>query len=296
VRPTETQEQKHATVHGFVTVLARGRSAAEVVEDLMGTLAGEPRVVECDLTGWTAATATGEVFAPVGHYLQSWPGTTVLIRAPDPVVRSSLTSMAYAARMIIHTGWDDEALRTHRLLPTVRRRTLSLPPSPTAPSIARDFAAGTLQEWRLPALLTPASQVLGELVTHAVISADTNVAVSLSRVDTRIRIAVASPSAQMSASRIDLPAHRLTVRAQDLVQALARGWGVIRERLGCTTMWAVLDASPVLASDQGHAAGLDRAEPLHRGAADPDVLTELQGPPRGRHRRENRPAKVEPSP
>jgi hypothetical protein len=283
---TEAQRQRPVAVPGLVTVLARGRSAPEVVEDLMGSLSGEPRVVECDLTGMTAeGTATGEVFAPVGHYLHHWPGTMVLMRAPDPVVRSSLTSMTYADRMIIHTGWDNGALEAHRLLPRVHRKTLSLAPAPTAPRLAHDFAAGTLQEWA-PALMTPASQVLSEFVTHAVISSDSDVAVSLSRVDTRVRIAVTNPAAKLPVAPVDLPEHPLTGRAQQLVLALARGWGVIQGRLVGTTMWAVLDALPGLAGDDRLGTGLERAEPLHRGPADPDVLTELQGPPSGRHRRQ----------
>jgi hypothetical protein len=276
-----------AAVPSVVTVRGRERTAAEVVGELLGALAGEPRVVECDLTdlaeeGW----ATGEVFAPVGHYLRHWPGTTLLMRVPDPVVRSSLTSLTDADRMIIDAGSEDAALRAHRLLPRVQRRALSLPSAPTAPKMARDFAARTLRHWRLPGLREPVSQVLTEFVTYAVISGGTDVVVSLSRIDTRVRIATTSPAATTSASVSDLSELPLTGPAQRLVQALTQACGVIGGRPG-TTMWAVFDAWPGPHGDQGQHAGYEQAEPRHRGPAGPDALVDLQGRPGGRHRRDN---------
>ena len=281
-----------AGVRGVITVLARGRTPAEVAEGLMGTLAGEPLVVECDLTGMTVeGSVTGEVFAPVGHYLRHWPGTIVLICAPDPVVHSRLTSMTCTDRLIVHSGWDDDALVAHRLLPQVERTTMTLPPQPTAPGVARDFAASALREWGLAGLTTAVCQVLCELLTHAVINGDTDVVVNLSRMDTRVRIAATSTASSAAKSRAsslsEVPEHALTGRPQRLVHKLARGWGIIHGPSANTTVWAVLDSAPELAGDEAQDAGHDRAEPRHRGPADPDVLTELQGPHGGRHRREN---------
>jgi len=279
-------------VRRVITVQARGRSAVEVVQDLMGTLAGEPLVVECDLTGMAAeGSVTGDVFAPLGHYLRHWPGTIVLICAPNPVVRSRLTSKTCADRLIIYTGRDDDALVAHRLLPQVQRKTMTFPPGPTAPGVARDFATSTLREWRLAGMTTPVGRVLGEFVTHAVVSGDTDVVVDLSCMDTRVRIATTStasrPATSPASSLSDLPEPPLTRRAQQLVHELARGWGIIHRPPADTTMWAVLDTSPELAGDETPDTGHDRAEARHRGRADPDVLTELQGPHDGRHRREN---------
>jgi hypothetical protein len=284
-----THAGEPAQVLDAVTVLGRGRTAAQVVQELMGALAGEPCVVDCDLTGMAEGSAAGEVFAPVGDYLRHWPATTLLIRVPDPVVRSSLsamTSKTYADRMIVHTGCDDAALQAHRLLPWVQRRTRSLPPTTIAPRMGRDFAAATLQEWRLSGLTAPASLVLGEFVTHAAISGGADMAVSLSRMDTRIRIATTIPDAHTPASVSDLPG--LTSLAQELVRATARGWGLIDGRPGGFTMWAVLDASLEADGDQRQHVG-HRTEPRHRGPTNPDALAELEGRRGGRHRRENAP-------
>jgi len=257
-----------ARVPSEVMVLGRGRDAAAVVEDLMAALADEPPVVDCDLTGMAAeGSALGEVFAPIGYYLQHWPGTTLLMRVPDPAVRSRLTAMTQADRMNIHTGCDDPALRTHRLLPRVQRRTLCLPPTATAPRLSRDFAADTLREWRLSGLRWPASHVLSEFVTHVVLSGGTDVAVSLSCIDTRVRMATAHLAANMPTAVSEVSENPLTELAQQLVQAQARGWGVIGSRLVGTTMWAVLDASPELDGDQAQASGW--AQRQHRRSADP---------------------------
>jgi hypothetical protein len=295
--PRATLARTHAgetpSVRDGVTVLGRERTAAEVVQELMGALAGEPRVVDCDLTGMVGGAVSGDVFAPVGHYLRHWPAAMLLIRVPDPVERSSLTAMASktsADRMIIHTGCDDAALQAHRLLPRVQRRTLPLSPAPTAPRAARGFATNMLREWRLPGLTAAASLVLSEFVTHAIISGDAEMAVSLSRMDTRVRIATTTPVDMTSAAVSDLPA--LPARAQVLVQAMARGWGVIDGRLGGSTMWAVLEASLEVDGDQGRATGR-RTEPRHRGPTDPDALAELQGRHGGRHRRDNELPKTE---
>jgi hypothetical protein len=256
-----------APVPSEVMVLGRGRDAAAVVEELMAALADEARVVDCDLTGMTSeGSALGDVFAPIGHYLQHWPGTTLLMGVPDPAVRSRLTAMTYADRMIIYTGCDDPTLQTHRLLPWVQRRTLSLPPTLTAPRLSRDFAADTLREWRLPGMWWPASHVLSEFVTHAVVSGSTDVAVGMSRIDTRVRISTAHQVANTSTAVSKLSEHTLTGLARQLVQVQARGWGVIGGRLVGTTMWAVLEAAPELDGDQARATG-HGPQPQHRRSA-----------------------------
>jgi hypothetical protein len=285
---TETPQPKSAPVRGVVTVLARGRTTTEVVDELMAELADEPRVVEVDLTEMAAeGTAMGEEFGPVGHYLQHWPGTVVLVNVPDPVVRSTLASADHAHRMLIRTTWDADTLEAHRLLPHLRKRRLSLPPLPTAPGMARDFVAHTTQDWRLPSLMTPASQVLSELVTHAVIDAEEDLEVSLSCVDTRIRMAVTNSTAATTTGVFDLPQYPLGGRVRQLVAALAQAWGVIPGRPAGRTVWAVLDASRVTTAGETGPARRERPDPRHRGPAEADVLIELHSGSLGRHRRDD---------
>jgi hypothetical protein len=67
------------------TLTVRGRGL-----ELMDVLADEPRVVTCDLAGMTAegSAMRAKGFSPVGEYLTQWPGTVVMVYAPDPQLRS----------------------------------------------------------------------------------------------------------------------------------------------------------------------------------------------------------------
>jgi hypothetical protein len=242
-------------------------------------------VLECDLSGLvTEGMAIVEQFAPVGHYLRHWPGTVVLVHAPDSGVRSGLASAGYADRMVVHADWEFAGVEAHRLLPALRRTSMLLQPEPTAPAAARAFVAHTLQEWRLPSLMTSASQVLSELVTYATIGGDADLEVSLSRVDTRIRIATTSPVTDISAALSKLPEHPSTGRARQLVQEVVDGWGVIAGRPAGCTVWAVMDASRGYQPDEVAVSRREQAAGRHRGAADADVLTELHNRTLGRHR------------
>ena len=272
---------------GVTTVSADGRPAAEVVAKVMAELAEEPRVLECDLAGLVAeGTTIAEHLAPVGHYLRHWPGTVLLIHVPDPVLRSELAAADYADAVVIHADWDDAAVEDHRLLPNLQHTSMFLSPEPTAPAVARAFVAHTMQQWQLPSLTAPASQVLSELVTHAAINGDSDLEVSLSRVEARIRIAMTNPVADTPADMSNLPEYPLTGRAGQLVQALVDGWGVIPRRPTGCTVWATIDACSANAPDETTVTRPGQPAGRHRGAAaDTDALAELHHRTLGRHRR-----------
>ena len=97
--------------------------------------------------------------------------------------------------------------------------------------------------WTLPALVRPASLVVSELVTHSLQHAQTVVALSLSRCDDRVRIAVhdhgGGPPGLPSG---DPGEERLEDRGMLLVQALTRAWGVLPFHPVGKAVWAVMDA------------------------------------------------------
>lgn len=282
---TETPRHEPSPVGGVATVAGRGRPAADVADEVMAELAAEPRVLECDLSGLAAeGTATAEQFAPVGHYLQHWPGTVVLMHVPDPVLRSGLASTEYAGRLVINARCDADALQSHRLLPRVRRRSMSLSPAPTAAATARAFVADTMQDWQLVASMASASQVLSAFVAHAVIDADTDIDVSLSRVDSRIRIATTTARAEISTGISDVAEYPLTGRSRLVVQALVDAWGATPVRPAGRSVWAVMEAARVPSSGAALADGDEPPAARHRGLTDPDVLVELHNRRVGRHR------------
>jgi hypothetical protein len=242
--PTETRGQEPTLVDGVATVAAHGRSAADVVNEVLAELADEPRVLECDLAGVAGGgSATAEQFAPVGRYLQNWPGTVVLLQVPDPILRSSLVSTAYADRLVINPGCDGDAGEDHRLLPRVERRSMSLDSEPFAPATARAFVAHTMQDWQLAVSMASASQVLSEFVARAVIDGDTDIDVCLSRVDTRIRIATRSRTTETPTSLADLAECPLTGRARVVVQALVDAWGTMPVPPSGRSVWAAMEAA-----------------------------------------------------
>jgi hypothetical protein len=285
----EMRGRQPSAVPGIVTVEARERTPTAVAEELLAALADEPRVVECDLTDMAGeGTVMGEALGPVGEYLRQWPGTVVLVNAPEPVARSALAATASAQHLRIHGGWNDARLRTHCLLPHVQRKALSMRASPTAPQSGRDFAAATLHDWDLPTLVTPVCQVLAELVTPLVITSDAELGVRLSRLDERVRIAVSIAAAGGSRALTNLRTHPLPRGGQRLVDELATGWGVLPGTTSSITLWAVLAHPPPKAGidDRTALAGVAHT-PQHRGPADPDALAEMHTRHRGRHRRED---------
>ena len=67
---------------------------------------------------------------------------------------------------------------------------LRLPHSDRAPRIARAFVAENLQSWQLDDLIEPASLVVSEVVTNAVIHARSDAELVLERTPTALRISV----------------------------------------------------------------------------------------------------------
>jgi hypothetical protein len=108
---------------GMVTVRGRHRRSADVVAELMDVLADEPRVVACDLAGMTAegSAMLAKGFAPVGECLTHWPGTVVMVYAPDPQLRSRLHDAKSGARLLIHISRGAAGTEPMRLLQTLAR-------------------------------------------------------------------------------------------------------------------------------------------------------------------------------
>jgi len=230
----------------MVTVRGQHRRSADVVGELMDVLADEPRVVACDLAGMTAegSAMLAKGFAPVGEYLTHWPGTVVMVYAPDPLLRSRLSAAMSGERLLIHISRDAAGTEPHQLLPRLRRMSLRLWPGPDAPGEARSFVTQTLLGWKVPRLVAQAGEVAAELTAGATTDSTTGLDLMLSRVDDRVRIAVRDHQPQPRTPSVgELPPSPLTDSGLRLVQTLARGWGVIPARSAGKTVWIVLDTA-----------------------------------------------------
>ena len=94
----------------------------------------------------------------------------------------------------------------------------------TAVSAARCFVADTLNSWGLAQLIVDGSTVVSELVTNAIIHAETDFAVSLSSHGDAVRLSVRDHSPVVPVMRIPLPT-AISGRGLRLVTALSRRWG-----------------------------------------------------------------------
>jgi hypothetical protein len=233
---------------GVATVTGKGRPAADVAAELMDVLADEPRVVECDVTGLAEQGAgVSEAFTPVGTYLTHWPGTMVMVHAPDPAVRADLRSAAYADRMLIHSFWDTATEGDH-VLPHLRWHRERLSPVSTAPRDARNSTAQVLVDWDMPHLVGAANQVVSELVTHALDHSVSRLDLTLSRVDDRVRLAVRDDGATPGTTLGSRPGSPLSGAGLRLMQVFAEHWDVVPAHSAGRgkTVWAVMDATRAL--------------------------------------------------
>jgi hypothetical protein len=271
-----------ATPLGIVTVVGRDRTPADVAGELLSVLADEPRVVACDLTGMTAEGSAMPGKRPlVGEVVSSWPGTLLIVNGDDGAIRQVLGPVEDVDWLFLNPSSDTEAAEAHRLLPPVQRARQEITPSPSAPREARTFATGRLQDWGLDRLAEPASHVASAFVTAAVTLAPTPLDLTVSRVHTRIRIALREHDEDDAALQGMATSGRvLEGRGRELVQACADSWGVISAPSGTSTLWAVLDAAGT-SEDPAATHGEQRSVSRHRGSPHADVLVELHG---GRHR------------
>jgi anti-sigma regulatory factor (Ser/Thr protein kinase) len=100
---------------------------------------------------------------------------------------------------------------------------LRLPHSDRAPRIARAFVAENLQSWHLDDLIEPATLVVSEVVTNAVIHARSDAELVLERMPTALRISVTDRGSGLTrdaASNVSDGGRGLLI-----VQQLSTSWG-----------------------------------------------------------------------
>jgi len=233
-----------ATDAGVVTVVARRRLPSDVVSELIQAIAGEARIVVCDLAEMAPSSRPfDEVFAPVTTYLRHWPASVVVCvpdpHGPSPAFEASSGSLL--VRPSVHSGLAE----ARRIAPSVERVTVQMLPLPTAARDARRAVHDVLHDWELPPLVDPAGLVVSELVTYSILRAQTIVEVSVSRIEQRVRIGVTDRGGGMPASPVAVASEDLpSGDGWQLVDAFAHGWGVLPARSRGRTLWAVIDDRP----------------------------------------------------
>jgi anti-sigma regulatory factor (Ser/Thr protein kinase) len=123
---------------------------------------------------------------------------------------------------------------------------LELPARPTSPGEARRFVGEVLRDHGLETgeVIEAAALLTSELVTNAVLHAAGTINIDVDLDLTAVRVEVADCSEEPPAPR-DAAPEDTSGRGLHLVQAMARAWGVERERQDGKVVWFELDVPPL---------------------------------------------------
>jgi anti-anti-sigma regulatory factor len=216
--------------------------AVQVRTHLLKCLAEQPGALLVDLAGLAVSNELAlSVFTAVVRQAVRWPGTPVLLCAPQPATAVMLASAVYR-RLPVFPSLD-------------RARTL-LDSSPSAlPSVAEDLlpTVGAARQsrnvvteaclmWDLPHLVGPACLIASELVSNAVDHAGTmmTLRVSLGRRFFFVALRDGSTAEPVTGTPDVVSARGRGLR---IVDATAHSWGFLPARDG-KVVWASLALRP----------------------------------------------------
>ncbi|MBO3744213.1 ATP-binding protein [Actinoplanes flavus] len=211
-------------------------SAPTVRLALLKCLVEQPDAVVVDLTATVVTEpASVSVFLAAARQASLWPGIPLLLAVPDPALARSLTS-GYKRLPVYPSVPEalDAPMRRHK--PTIRDTLL---PASGAARHARALVTEGCLRWELPHLVGPACVVAGELVTNAVVHAQTMIDFRLTLGRRYLIVAVRDGSDAVPVlppAPSDDPADS---RGLLLVSAMADRWGILPAQ-GGKVVWATL--------------------------------------------------------
>jgi hypothetical protein len=248
---------------GLVAVSGPLEDVAEVAHRaLLDTLADDVTAVLCDLSQATGPpdSESTALLASVGSEVRQWPGTPVGMVCPAVRLREGIARHPDSRYLVI-------AERRRQVLAGLARRPhatvvqASLPPVARSARAARDLVARTLLDWGCGPQIGGATLVVSELVTHAMLYADSDLLVTVARCGSQVRISVRDAN-RTNTQLMGVESARISHRGLLLVAAVSESWGVLPTSDGGKVVWAVLAANPrstrTFGSASGRAAGTPR--------------------------------------
>jgi anti-anti-sigma regulatory factor len=223
-------------------------SAPVVRTALLKCLVEQPDAVVVDLAETVVVEpAAVSVFLAAARQAALWPGVPMLLAAPEPELAGVLAG-GYR-RLTVYASVPEALDAEIRKQTSIIRDTLL--PASGAVRHARDLVTEGCLRWELPHLVGPASVVAGELVTNAVVHAQTMVDFQLALGRRYLIVAVrdgsdARPVQPPPAS--DDPAGQ---RGLLLVNTLAHRWGTL-PAYGGKVVWATLSRQAEPSLDPMH--------------------------------------------
>ena len=148
-------------------------SAPQLQRAILKQLAQQPPAIICDLAQVEAIDPLcAGVFTSIRHPALGWPATALVLCGTRPAVAEVLLQLGAARHLPMYPSLD-QALANARARPQRLRARLTLGPVPTAAGAGRQFVAEVCGHWGLQVLAEPAALVASELVTNAVVHAQT---------------------------------------------------------------------------------------------------------------------------
>jgi LuxR family transcriptional regulator, maltose regulon positive regulatory protein len=265
---------------GYVVLTLAGRldlaAAPRLQRAILKQLAQQPPAIICDLSRVEGIDPLcAGVFTSIRHPALGWPGTALVLCATQPAVADTLIQLGVARFLPMYPSLD-EALANARVRPQRLRARLTLGPVLTAAAAGRQFVAEVCGHWELQALAEPAALVASELVTNAVVHANTALELRVELRGTRLQVAVHDQDPDEAGV---LAAKEGTNRGLglEIVDEVAKAWGVRREGAGGKTVWCTLD----LPAPHAEMVGRSQEPPAKTGTAAEAVGVDAadHGPP-----------------
>jgi anti-anti-sigma factor len=215
-------------------------AAPQLQRAILKQLAEPPPVIICDLGQVEGIDPLcAGVFTSIRHPALGWPGTALVLCGTQPAVADTLIQLGVSRSLPMYPSLD-EALANARVRPQRLRARLTLGPVLTAAAAGRQFVAEVCGHWELQALAEPAALVASELVTNAVVHANTALELRVELRGDLLHLAVRDGSPRLL-RLVTIPDPEAEGgRGLWLVEQLARAWGVNRHPDGGKVVWAVL--------------------------------------------------------
>lgn len=179
-------------------------------------------------------------FDAVDTYLRTWSGTPLFMHLRDPAQERAFQAHPLSQRVTTWPSLDNAVAAAQ--LPPMERLSLTLDPEMSAPRRARELVDHALASWDPERPATDLKLVVTELVTNAVIHAQTALTVTLTRHrwGPAIRVAVRDGSNEQPVHEARADTSAPGRRGLLIVSKLSRGWGGVSVN-GGKIVWAALD-------------------------------------------------------
>jgi anti-sigma regulatory factor (Ser/Thr protein kinase) len=217
-------------------------TVVDVIVTLRTVLAEQPVALVLDLAPLRAVDAPAwRALTNLARDARRWPGARLVIGDANPAIHHAAAQHAHPDGLQL-SGSTDEAFATAVHLPVPPNVVLTLPAHHDSPAISRGAVARACRRWGLQRWQRLAQLLASELVTNAVVHAQTQSWFILRHLDQVLQVAVRDCDPRL-VTRPPLDQHQLLEgdpgRGLLLLETLADDWGCTPTGDGKVT-WANL--------------------------------------------------------